>query len=257
MNRRLTEVITVVVGRSRTIASVAAQVSATSQGLSQGTSEQAASVEETSSTLEQMSASIGQNAENSRKLEQMAVKGTEDAEASGKAVGETVTAMRSIAEKISFIEEIAYQTNLLALNASIEAARAGDHGRGFAVVATEVRRLSERSQASANDIRALAAASVKIAERSGDLLGELVQRIRKTTDLVQEVAASSSEQATGVSQVSQAMGQVDQVTQRNASAAEELSATFQELAGQAAALQSAVAFFRVHTGDGESAPWAA
>jgi methyl-accepting chemotaxis protein len=153
--------------------------------------------------------------------------------------------MRSIAEKVSIIEEIAYQTNLLALNAAIEAARAGEHGRGFAVVATEVRKLAERSQGAAKEISGLASSSVKVAERSGQQLAELVPSIRKTADLVQEVAAASSEQSAGVSQINKAMAQVDQVTQRNASAAEELASTAEEMAAQAEALQQLVSHFRV------------
>src|SRR5262249_15525324 len=207
------------------LASAAAQVSATSQTLSQGTSEQAASVEETTSSLEQMSASITQNAENSRQTEQLASRGARDAEDSGRTVKDTVVAMRNIAEKVSIIEEIAYQTNLLALNAAIEAARAGEHGKGFAVVATEVRKLAERSQTAAKEIGGLAGTSVKVAERSGQQLDELVPSIRKTADLVQEVAAASAEQSAGVAQINKAMAQVDQVTQRNASAAEELAST--------------------------------
>ncbi len=147
--------------------------------------------------------------------------------------------MKAIAEKISFIEEIAYQTNLLALNAAIEAARAGEHGKGFAVVASEVRKLAERSQTSAKEIGSLASVSVQVAERSGKLLDELVPAIRKTADLVQEVASASREQASGVNQMNKAMGQVDQVTQRNASAAEEMSSTAEELSSQSEALMSA------------------
>ena len=192
-----------------------------------------------------MSASIGQNAENSRQTEQLAVKGSKDAEESGRTVKETVLAMRQIAEKVSIIEEIAYQTNLLALNAAIEAARAGDHGRGFAVVATEVRKLAERSQSAAKEISSLAASSVEVAERSGQLLEELVPGIRKTADLVQEVTAASSEQSSGVGQINRAMSQVDQVTQRNASAAEELASTAEEMAAQAEALQQLVSTFRL------------
>ena len=131
-----------------------------------------------------MSASIIQNAESSRQTETMAKEGARDAEESGKSVQETVAAMKAIAEKISIIEEIAYQTNLLALNAAIEAARAGEHGRGFAVVAAEVRKLAERSQAAAKEIGGLAGSSVKVAERSGKLIVELVPAIRKTADLV-------------------------------------------------------------------------
>jgi len=227
------------------LSSAAAQVSATSQTLSQGTSEQAASVEETTSSLEQMSASITQNAENSRQTEQLASKGANEAEGSGRTVKDTVVAMRNIAEKVSIIEEIAYQTNLLALNAAIEAARAGEHGRGFAVVATEVRKLAERSQSAAKEISGLASSSVKVAEQSGQQLEELVPSIRKTADLVQEVAAASAEQSSGVAQINRAMAQVDQVTQRNASAAEELASTAEEMASQAEALQQLVSQFKV------------
>ncbi|MGB8930271.1 MAG: methyl-accepting chemotaxis protein, partial [Anaeromyxobacteraceae bacterium] len=201
--------------------------------------------EETTSSLEEMSASITQNAENSRQTEQMANAGARNADESGRAVNETVGAMKSIADKISIIEEIAYQTNLLALNAAIEAARAGEHGRGFAVVATEVRKLAERAQKAAKEIGELAGTSVKVAEKSGELIAELVPAIRKTADLVQEVSAASQEQSAGVQQVSKAMSQVDQVTQRNASAAEELSSTAEEMSSQAEALLQVVGFFQV------------
>jgi methyl-accepting chemotaxis protein len=238
-----------IVGEVQTAASsltaASGQVSSTSESLSQGTSEQAASVEETTSSLEQMNASIAQNAENSRQTEQMALQGAKDAEESGRTVLQTAAAMKDIAERVSIIEEIAYQTNLLALNAAIEAARAGEHGKGFAVVATEVRKLAERSQAAAKEIGALSASSVQVAERSGKLLEALVPAIRKTTDLVQEVAAASREQASGVAQINNAMGQVGQVTQRNASASEELASTAEEMASQAESLQQLMTFFVV------------
>jgi methyl-accepting chemotaxis protein len=245
MIERLTEIIGEVRSGAASLTVASSQISASAQSLSQGTSEQASSVEETTSSLQEMSASITQNAENSGQMETMAVKGTNDVEESAQAVKQSVDAMTKIAQKISIIEEIAYQTNLLALNAAIEAARAGDQGRGFAVVATEVRKLAERSQAASQEIGALADTSMKVAERSGVRLGELVPAIRKTSELVQEVAAACREQSSGVAQINQAVGTVDQVTQRNASGAEELASTAEELSAQAEALHDLMSFFNV------------
>ena len=227
------------------ISAASVQVASSAQMLSQGTSEQAASVEESCASLEQMNASIAQNADNSKQMEQMALKGADEVEQSGKTVSEGVDAMNSIAERISIVEAIAYQTNLLALNAAIEAARAGEHGKGFAVVATEVRNLAERSQQAAQEIGSLTSSSVRIAERSGTVLKDLVPSIRKTAELVQEVATASREQAVGVSQVNQAMTHMDQVTQRNAAAAEELSSTAEQMADQAKSLQELLTAFRI------------
>jgi methyl-accepting chemotaxis protein len=256
MVSRLSATIGELRGGAQMLSTASREVSATSQTLSEGTSEQAASVEEAASSLEQMTASITQNATNSRQTEQMAIKGASMAGETGTAVTETQEAMRSIAEKISIVEEIAYQTNLLALNAAIEAARAGEHGKGFAVVATEVRRLAERSQVAAKEIGGLAASSVEVAERSGQHLEKLVPSIRKTAELVQEVAAASDEQSSGVSQINGAMNRVDQVAQRNASAAEELATTAEEMSSQAAALQKSMSFFNLdgHVKDEEATP---
>jgi methyl-accepting chemotaxis protein len=245
MTGKLNEMIGEVRMGAGSVSTAAAQVASSASIVSQGTSEQAAAVEQVTSSMEEMSASITQNAENSRKMEHTARKGAQDAGQSGQAVQEAVSAMKLIAEKIAVIEEIAYQTNMLALNAAIEAARAGEHGRGFAVVAGEVRNLAERCRTAAQEIGGLATANVQIAERSGGLLAELVPAIQKTADLVQEVAATSREQAAGVSQINGAISQVGIVTQRNAAGAEELSSTAEELASQAEALQDMISFFRV------------
>ncbi|MBK8186346.1 MAG: MCP four helix bundle domain-containing protein [Cellvibrio sp.] len=229
------------------------QVSATSQSLAQASSEQAASLEETTASIEQMSASIAQNTENAKVTDGIASKSAADATDGGQAVRATVEAMKSIADKIGIVDDIAYQTNLLALNAAIEAARAGEHGKGFAVVAAEVRKLAERSQVAAQEIGELATTSVKTAERAGSLLEEMVPSIRKTAELVQEITAASEEQSGGAGQINTAMSQISQTTQQNASASEELSATAEEMSGQAEQLQQLVSMFKI-TGDGMRRP---
>src|SRR5579871_189683 len=208
----VTRVLTSVRSAANALVAASSQVSSASQALSQGTTEQATSVQEITANLEQMNAIINQNASNSSETRRIAVKGAREAEEGGKAVQETVGAMHKIADRVSIIEEIARQTNLLALNAAIEAARAGEQGRGFSVVAAEVRKLSERSQSAAKEIGELATSSVRIAERSGSLLGELLPSIRKTAELVEEVAAGSNEQATGVQQINRAMSQAEEMT---------------------------------------------
>jgi methyl-accepting chemotaxis protein len=242
---KLNQIIGEVKGAADALANASGQVSATAQSLSQSSSEQAASVEETTASIEEMTASITQNTENAKVTDNMATKSSSEAEQGGSAVKETVEAMKSIAGKIGIIDDIAYQTNLLALNAAIEAARAGEHGKGFAVVAAEVRKLAERSQVAAQEIGQLAGSSVKMAEQAGKLLDEMVPSIKKTSDLVQEIAAASQEQSAGVGQINGAMGQLNKATQQNASASEELAATSEEMGGQAAQLQELMEFFKI------------
>jgi methyl-accepting chemotaxis protein len=246
-NESLARIIDEVRTAADALMNAAGQVSTTAQSLSQSSSEQAASVEETSASVEQMTASINQNSENANVTDKIAGKAAQQAVDGSQAVRDTVDAMKQIADKIGIVDDIAYQTNLLALNAAIEAARAGDAGKGFAVVAAEVRKLAERSQVAAQEIGLVAGSSVSLSEKAGHLLDEMVPSIKKTSDLVQEIAATSQEQSSGVGQINGAMGQLNKATQMNASASEELAATAEEMNGQAAQLQDLMGFFKLKT----------
>ncbi len=254
---RLSRTITDVKAAAQNVAAGSEQVSSSTEELSQGSTEQASSAEEASSSMEEMVSNSRQNADNAQQTEKSAIKAAPDTREGGKAVAETVTAMKEIAGKISIIEEISRQTNLLALNAAIEAARAGEHGKGFAVVAAEVRKLAERSQEAAGEIGQLSSSSVEVAEQAGKMLDQIIPDIKRTAELVQEISASSSEQNAGADQINRAIQQLDQVIQQNASAAEEMSSTAEELSSQAQALQDNVRFFKVDSkgnGHGGRAP---
>jgi methyl-accepting chemotaxis protein len=235
------------------LGAASSQISQTSQSLSHSASQQAASVEETTASLQEMSSSVKGNAESAAVTDGIATQAARQALEGGQAVSQTVEAMKSIATRISVIDDIAYQTNLLALNAAIEAARAGEHGRGFAVVATEVRKLAERSQVAAREIGTLASNSVQMAEKAGKLLTQMVPAIYKTSELVQEIAAASGEQSEAVGQISGAMNHLNSATQQTASASEELSATAEELSAQAGNLQDLMGAFRIDAGPAAAA----
>lgn len=245
MVNNLREIATTIYNGAENVSGASQQVASASQQMSQGAQEQASASEEVSSSMEQMVANIQQNTDNSRETEKIANKAAKDIQVSSDAVSITVEAIKTIVERIAIIEEIASKTDLLALNAAVEAARAGEHGKGFAVVAAEVRKLAERSQKAAAEITEISSKTVRSAEESKQLLVDTLPDIKKTAELVQEIAAASVEQNTGADQVNGAIQQLSQVTQGNASAAEQMSSNAEELNSQAEELKAAVSYFKL------------
>jgi len=249
MVSKIREVLSTTIHSSKQVEGASAKMSKESQGISTGASQQAASVEEISSTIEEITANIQQNNLNAQK----AAKITKQAEHGIKEVNsyseETVRANKNIAEKIGIINDIAFQTNILALNAAVEAARAGDHGRGFAVVAAEVRKLAERSKMAAEEIVVITQEGLQKSTDAGDKLLSLLPELSQSSQLIQEISASSEEQAAGINQVNGAVIQLNSLAQNSATSSEELAASAMNMSTQSEILIRTVNFFKLNNTD--------
>ncbi|WP_374668738.1 methyl-accepting chemotaxis protein [Ramlibacter sp.] len=253
---------------ARMVADTSTQIAQGNLDLSQRTEEQATTLEETASSMEQLTSTVAHNADNARQASQLAVSASDVARRGGQVVGQVVSTMNDISQSsrrigdiIGVIDGIAFQTNILALNAAVEAARAGDQGRGFAVVAAEVRNLAQRSAAAAKEIKTLIGESVgrveagtKLVNNAGATMQEIVDSVKKVSDLIAEIAAASQEQSQGIGQVNTAVAQMEQVVQQNASLVEEATAATEAMKDQALRLLELVSRFRVSDAPAPAAP---
>jgi methyl-accepting chemotaxis protein len=246
MIERLHETVMKIRTGTDSIAAASAQISKSSQQLSEGATQQASSTEEVSSSIEEMAGNIQQNTANAQQTERISKKAADSMIEMSKIGKDSLDSIKTIAQKITIINDIAFQTNLLALNAAVEAARAGEHGRGFAVVAAEVRKLAERSKQAADEIEDLSKNSLKITGDSRHLLDALVPEIQKTSQLVQEISSASIEQNAGAGLINSAILLLNAVTQQNAVSSGEMANSAEELSSQADGLRSAVSFFKLN-----------
>ncbi len=259
MSGNLSDIVSRVRAGTETIASASNEVAHGSMDLSTRTEQQASSLEETASSMTELTSTVRQNNENATQARKLADEASHVAVRGGATVSEVVQTMgainessRKIVDIIGVIDGIAFQTNILALNAAVEAARAGEQGRGFAVVAGEVRNLAHRSAAAAKEIKELIGDSVERVEAGSRLVGEagvtmeeVVNSVRRVTSIIGEIAVATGEQRDGIEQISDAITQMDSVTQQNAALVEEAAAAAEALQQQAASLSEAVSVFKL------------